>query len=364
VELIAAQQSLQYEFRQSLLHDMLTTLVLVHHADDYEGLSTALTSISTRVRQAKPVDFHPTVTALILMMGLQGWLVERASADDPAHVTFDALHSFIENLPLNALAEAMRQALLDRAALLDISVTSRMTTYTLLQAIQVEREKQPLPAINLDLKQFTSWLGDPARFQFGLLQGLDALWNSGYGEQYAESQEYWQNALRYHLQQNYNADFETTVRSVTGRHLHQRIAKAAEQARYVEWFPSCYVGPYVVYNLHRDTLRISFNANLAPRVSGTVPDLSTMFPVFRALADETRLQILTLLLDQREYTVGDLAEKLNLSHSHVSRQLALLAQTELVIPRPQATMRYYRINPTEIQKLAHHLITLTQLENL
>src|SRR5687768_13616930 len=100
MELIAAQQTLQYEFRQSLLHDMLTTLVLIHHADDYEGLSPSLTSISTRVRQAKPVDFHQTITALILMMGLQGWLVEQAPADDPAHENFDALRYFIENVAL------------------------------------------------------------------------------------------------------------------------------------------------------------------------------------------------------------------------------------------------------------------------
>src|SRR5688572_3443416 len=119
MELIAAQQTLQYAFRQSLLHDMLTTLVLIHHADDYEGLSPSLTAISTRMKQAKPVDFDQTVTALILMIGLQGWLVEQTPADDPAHENFDTLRSFIENLALADLAEAMRQALLDRAALLD-----------------------------------------------------------------------------------------------------------------------------------------------------------------------------------------------------------------------------------------------------
>ena len=68
-------------------------------------------------------------------------------------------------------------------------------------------------------------------------------------------------------------------------------------------------------------------------------DEETLFVVsqtFKALSDPTRIRILNLLCSG-EYSVNDLAEKLNLGQSTVSHQLRFLKQLRLVKYRRAGT---------------------------
>ena len=51
--------------------------------------------------------------------------------------------------------------------------------------------------------------------------------------------------------------------------------------------------------------------------------------VFKIFGDYTRLTILSLLMDHEELCVGEIAERLNMTQSGVSHQLALLKQSKL-----------------------------------
>ena len=64
---------------------------------------------------------------------------------------------------------------------------------------------------------------------------------------------------------------------------------------------------------------------------------------FKALADETRLRILALLLTQEELCVCDLIAALKLPQSTVSRHLAYLRKNGLVIDRRCGNWMYYSI---------------------
>ena len=67
---------------------------------------------------------------------------------------------------------------------------------------------------------------------------------------------------------------------------------------------------------------------------------------FRALGDETRLDLLgALLLD--ELSVGELAETVKLAQPGVSRHLSALRDAGLVVARKQGPATYYRISPDE-----------------
>jgi ArsR family transcriptional regulator len=67
---------------------------------------------------------------------------------------------------------------------------------------------------------------------------------------------------------------------------------------------------------------------------------------FKALADETRLRILALLV-QGELCVCDLMAALDLPQSTVSRHLATLRNAGLVDDRRQGIWMYYRLAPQE-----------------
>jgi ArsR family transcriptional regulator, arsenate/arsenite/antimonite-responsive transcriptional repressor len=65
---------------------------------------------------------------------------------------------------------------------------------------------------------------------------------------------------------------------------------------------------------------------------------------FKALADETRLQILGLLLNKKELCVCDFVGTLQISQSKASRHLRTLAQAGFLSDRRDAVWVHYRIS--------------------
>lgn len=64
---------------------------------------------------------------------------------------------------------------------------------------------------------------------------------------------------------------------------------------------------------------------------------------FKALADETRLQILWLLLGEEELCVCDFMRALGITHSKASRHLRYLFNVGLVSDRRDGAWMYYRL---------------------
>jgi predicted transcriptional regulator len=71
--------------------------------------------------------------------------------------------------------------------------------------------------------------------------------------------------------------------------------------------------------------------------------------MLKALADESRLTIFRLL-HEREYTVGDLAEKIGLTEPTVSHHLAKLREAGLLTLRMAGNQRFYRVNERGLAK--------------
>ncbi len=67
--------------------------------------------------------------------------------------------------------------------------------------------------------------------------------------------------------------------------------------------------------------------------------------VFKALADETRLEILALLTRHGELCVCDLQEAIGIIQSKTSRHLQCLKRTGLVTTRREGLWIHYRIAP-------------------
>lgn len=66
---------------------------------------------------------------------------------------------------------------------------------------------------------------------------------------------------------------------------------------------------------------------------------------FKSLADETRLRCVALLQRRGELCVCELTQALQMSQPKISRHLALLRSTGLLVDRRQGLWIYYRINP-------------------
>ena len=77
--------------------------------------------------------------------------------------------------------------------------------------------------------------------------------------------------------------------------------------------------------------------------------------VFRALADETRRQILDLLRAGPR-TSGEIADQFQSSWPTISRHLAVLRSGGLVVTERKGQAIYYELNTSVFQDLIQHLV--------
>ncbi len=68
--------------------------------------------------------------------------------------------------------------------------------------------------------------------------------------------------------------------------------------------------------------------------------------IFKALSEETRLQMMALLLQRAELCVCDLMEVLEITQSKASRHLRYLANAGLLADRRDGLWVYYRVAET------------------
>ena len=85
--------------------------------------------------------------------------------------------------------------------------------------------------------------------------------------------------------------------------------------------------------------------------------MKTTAQIFKALSDETRLRIMSLLITGQELCVCDIIAVLDLPQSTVSRHLAYLRNSNLLEDRRQGIWMYYRINQ-DIEKNISYLFDI------
>src|SRR5262245_8380177 len=77
--------------------------------------------------------------------------------------------------------------------------------------------------------------------------------------------------------------------------------------------------------------------------------------VFRALADPTRRQILSMLRDGPR-TSGEIASRFDSSWPTISRHLAILSDGGLVVAQRRGQEIHYELNTSVCQDLARHVL--------
>ncbi len=75
--------------------------------------------------------------------------------------------------------------------------------------------------------------------------------------------------------------------------------------------------------------------------------MNKLLPLFKALSDETRLKILTLLKDGK-VCVCDIAETLNMTQPNISFHLSLLKEAGLIKDRKNGRWVHYSLSDTDM----------------
>ena len=80
----------------------------------------------------------------------------------------------------------------------------------------------------------------------------------------------------------------------------------------------------------------------------------------KAIADENRLKIIKLLLT-KNYCVGALAKRLNISESAVSQQLKILRKADLVVGVKEGYYVHYKVKKEKLQQIGDYIIELGEI---
>ena len=84
--------------------------------------------------------------------------------------------------------------------------------------------------------------------------------------------------------------------------------------------------------------------------------------VFKALNDSTRRSILELL-QKKDMTAGEIADKFNISFPSISHHLDLLKQASLVTTKKEGQYVYYSLNTTVMDEIVKWLMQFKTKKN-
>ena len=88
--------------------------------------------------------------------------------------------------------------------------------------------------------------------------------------------------------------------------------------------------------------------------------IESVLPLFKLLADETRLRIIGLVA-VNEQNVGALARHLRLTEATISHHLSKLHGAGLISLRAEGTAHYYRLNPEALRAINKSLLSPAKL---
>ncbi len=83
-------------------------------------------------------------------------------------------------------------------------------------------------------------------------------------------------------------------------------------------------------------------------------------PLLKAIADETRMKILTLLL-QHNYCVRALAKNLQLTEATISQHLKVLREAGLLVGEKRGYFMHYDVEREVLRELAGQITTLADI---
>ncbi|EUJ20605.1 ArsR/SmtB family transcription factor [Listeria aquatica] len=89
------------------------------------------------------------------------------------------------------------------------------------------------------------------------------------------------------------------------------------------------------------------------------PDLQA---IIKALADQSRLEILTTLMDGKFHTVSELAKKAKIKSHTATYHLKIMCELNWVSSYKQGRNVYYRLCSEEIANLLEHLMNISPIK--
>jgi len=145
-------------------------------------------------------------------------------------------------------------------------------------------------------------------------------------------------------------DMFDAIEYVTGRDMrdNDKLHDEKTQRRSV-FIPTPHIGPYVGWmDAGKDEVYVFYGVRMPASYNQTV-SRSELLVSLNALSDDTRLQILDMLVNNDELCAQDFITELNLSQSSASRHLRQLTASGYIVERRREIAKCYSLNPERVE---------------
>jgi len=353
VDLVRGKAPLKVQFEVSLVQDVFNTMSIVVVAPQYEGFDQWVYATYA----ALPADLKADMEVVLTLVGKFSPL-NQLPFDHPAHSDFSALVAHLTALDEETVRHFVEASLEEGARYCQEKFGQEFEAPLVEDA---EALKDCLCKRGLDEKhadEAVRLVHHPAELKARLISIVTRFWDAFYREEFARFLPMMERSVEYHCEQNYGGDLLAVFTAVTGR-LFPKEADSYEDVERVVFVPSAHIGPYVTFREVEGppaTLFLVYNCRPtgAPERDREIPAIQNIFPPLKALADETRLQIVSIL-DGQELYAQQIVERLDISQSAVSRHLQLMVTGDVLNVRKEDSMKYYSLNEETLAALAARL---------
>jgi DNA-binding transcriptional ArsR family regulator len=355
IGLVQARPALQVEFRTSLAEDLMHVLSLVLDAPSIEGLDQWVYATQAALPPTLKQDMQ-TVLIFTQKSDTLGLWMRRLPPDARQHRDFAAFVDWLNAFTQDDYQDLIQSALVNLAHYCEEEQGDRLPAPLLDDAESLKVcLGQKLDGEQLD--RAVQLVYEPLELKTQFISVVTRFWEQFYHKEYQRCHPIMERSVAYHSQQNYGGEFDATFTAVTGRRPLKDHSELDDVERVV-FFPSCHIGPYVMLQhtegpLPAVILHFNCRPTSAPEQEET-PIIQDLFPPIKALSDETRLQILSLL-NGRELYAQEIVELLDISQSAVSRHLKLMLSGGLLKTRRKNSMKYLSINEETLTAVAEGL---------
>ena len=202
-------------------------------------------------------------------------------------------------------------------------------------------------------------LRDPSELKARLIYLIVRFWEGHFKSEYPECARLIERNIEYHHERVYEGSFAEFYFRVTSQRLQPLDVEAYPSPKHITLVPSCYSGASVIlvpFDSDRTRFALIYNCRVPGRAGDTRIAIRDLYGPLRALADETRLEILALLDGEERYG-QEIVEMLDVGQSTVSRHLQLLVRSGVILEQKRNGMKFYRIHQDTLSQLSRLLST-------
>jgi DNA-binding transcriptional ArsR family regulator len=364
-DLLTYAPAVTAEFHLSLPQDLITSLRLLQAVDAFEGLSEWVYQTAAAVPDGFRTELNVLGYPIKWCFRRQDSLIWRLPPDHPAHDNWAAFSSYLKSVPAQEFQRVLLLNMAQEAGQDSPPGGSQGAEIReLLAAVRrLEQKKWERTFVDLEDEEPLILLAQtPEQLKEHVIGLLTRFWDSYYVQDFEKHRELIADSVAYHRRQTYPRNFSDLFRQVTGRGLpgstRDYVQQHLDKIERVIFSPCAHLGLYFQITLSYPTMVVAFNYRTASAVEADGKTTVELFPPLKAMADESRLHVLSLL-QEREMYAQEIVEAVGLSQSTVSRHLQLLERTEMVKIRQARGMKFYSINRQKgraILEALQHLI--------